>query len=186
MSRLGIERGKLKRGREEGRDIGRGIWNPGLIGTYYQDPDRGALLPGHKIDWPTLGAPGSKLIRKHTSKTIDFNWGMDAPLPGLRGTYWSVKWTGRIFVPKTDDYRFYLEDVDDGGRLYLNGKKIIDVWMVQISSPGSGTMRLEKGAHQITLEYVQGPATASSVRLMWESSSFPRELVGAYIPAEED
>lgn len=102
----------------------------------------------------------------------------------MRGTYWSVRWTGRIFVPKDDNYRFFLGEVDDGGRLYLDGKKIIDVWKVQKSTPGSGTIRLRTGPHPIVLEYAQGPATASSVRLQWESSSFPRELVGSYIEGQ--
>ena len=180
--RLALARGRLKTSSEAGREIGRGIWAPGLKGVFYQDADQGVLDPGHAIDWPVLGAPGSKQVRRNTNQTIDFDWGIDAPLKDMRGTYWSVRWTGRIFVPKTDEYRFFLEDVDDGGRLYLDGKKIIDVWLVQRSSPGSGKMRLERGPHEITLEYVQGPATASSVRLMWESASFPRELVGSYIP----
>ncbi len=172
----------MRRGHQEGRQIGRGIWEPGLVGVYYQDRDQGQLDPGHPINWPTLGEPGSKRVTTHTCKTIDFNWGISPPLPGMRGTYWSVRWTGRIFVPKDDEYRFFLEDVDDAGRLYLDGERLIDVWMVQKSTPGSSKMHLSKGAHQIVLEYVQGPPTASSVRLMWESSSFPRELVGSYIP----
>ncbi len=182
VRRSNFDRGQYEREREKENSIGRGLWFPGLVGTYYQDPDQGILDPGHKIDWPTLGQSGSKMVRRHTEKTIDFNWETDAPLPGMRGTYWSVRWTGRIFVPKTGVYRFYLEDVDDGGRLYLNGTRIVNVWLVQRSSPGSGKITLEKGAHEITLEYVQGPATASSVRLMWESDSFPRELVGSYKP----
>ncbi len=180
--RLALERGRLKTSSESGREIGRGIWSPGLIGTFYQDPDQGLLDPGHAIDWPVLGAAGSKKVTEHTNQTIDFDWGIDAPLKGMKGVYWSVVWTGRIFVPKTDEYRFFLEDVDDGGRLYLDGERIINTWQVQRSSPGSGKMKLERGPHTIKLEYVQGPATASSVRLMWESTSFPRELVGSYIP----
>ncbi len=179
---LGLERGKLRRGREEGREIGRGIWDPGLVGVYYQDPERGQLEPGHPIDWATLGAAGSRKVTTHTCKTIDFDWGTNPPLPGMRGTYWSVRWTGRIFVPKDDDYQFSLGEVDDGGRLFLDGEKIIDVWMVQKSTARAETKHLLKGAHQIRLEYAQGPATASSVRLQWKSSSFPTELVGIYKP----
>lgn len=154
------------------------------MGAYFLDPQGGQLAPGHPIDWPTLGVAGSRRVATHVSKTIDFDWGASAPWPGMRGTYWSVRWTGRIFVPKDDDYEFFLGKVDDGGRLYLDGKKIIDVWMVQISTPGSGSMRLQKGAHTIRLDYAQGPATASSVRLEWKSSSFPQELVGSYIPGD--
>ena len=186
--RLALERGRLKTSSEAGREIGRGIWAPGLVGTFYQDPDQGVLDPGHAIDWPVLGAKGlkgakgSEKVATHTNQTIDFDWGIDPPLKGMKGVYWSVSWTGRIFVPKTDEYRFFLKDVDDGGRLYLDGDRIINVWQVQRSSPGSATKKLERGVHEITLEYVQGPETESSVRLMWESTSFPSELVGSYIP----
>ena len=177
-----MERGRLKTSSEAGREIGRGIWAPGLVGRYFQDPDRGLLDPGHAIDWPVLGAPGSKFVTEHTDQTINFDWGINAPLKGMKGVYWSVVWTGRIFVPKTDEYQFFLEDVDDGGRLYLDGKPIAEAWQVQRSTPKSGTMKLERGPHNIKLEYVQGPATASSVRLKWKSTSFPLELVGSYIP----
>jgi hypothetical protein len=150
-------RGRLRREGEEGREIGRGIWDPGLVGTYYLDPERGQLEPGHPIDWATLGAPGSKKFATRTSKTIDFNWGEKPPVPGGRGTYWSVRWVGRIFVPKDDEYEFFLDNVDDGGRLYLDGKKLLDVWRVQRSTPKSDKMFLKRGPHPIVLEYAQGP-----------------------------
>jgi hypothetical protein len=113
-------------------------------------------------------------------KTIDFDWGAESPGGGMTGVYWSVRWTGKIFVPKDDDYRFFFENVDDGVRLYLDGERIIDIWKVQKSTPASKIQKLKRGAHDVVIEYVQGPAVESSIKLQWESSSFKRETIGAY------
>lgn len=160
--------------------IGRGLYPDGLVGKYYQDVDLSdknlETQQNHEIDWPVF----STLKLTRVDKTIDFDWGAKPPGDGLTAVFWSARWTGKIFVPKDDTYQFSFEELDDGGRLILDGKTIISVWRVQKSTPTSEEMFLKRGPHDITIEYVQGPATASSLRLAWKSSSFDREIVGAY------
>lgn len=91
-----------------------------------------------------------------------------------------MKWVGKIFVPKDDTYEFSFDELDDAGRLFLDGENMIEVWRVQKSSPKSREIKLTKGPHNITIEYVQGPAFFSSVRLTWKSSSFAKETIGVY------
>jgi hypothetical protein len=156
-----------------------------LVGSYYQDVDLSSKNleqeeGRHPIDWPVF----TTFKFKRLDKVIDFDWGEKAPGPGMTGVFWSAKWVGKIFVPKDDVYRFRFKELDDGGRLFLDGKKIIDVWRVQKSSPVSGQMSLKRGAHVIEIHYVQGPAVHASLSLMWSSSSFPEEVVGAYVDAK--
>jgi hypothetical protein len=130
------------------------------------------------VDWTTFSQP--KFAR--VDKKIDFDWKADSPGNDVRGVYWSVRWKGKIFVPKDDVYEFFLENLDDAGRVYFAGdpKPIIERWTVDKSSSASGKMPLKRGPHDIVIEYVQGPADFSSVRLMWRSTSFAKEVVGPY------
>jgi hypothetical protein len=184
--RLKIEGTSGKRKGEGGSIIGRGIWAPGLVGRFYQDsaqhPDTpdATFGPGHAIDWKTF--TDSRFQK--TSQTIDFDWGTNPPGPGMKSTFWSARWTGKIFVPKDDIYEFFFDQLDDGGRLILDGDEIINVWKVQKSTPSSGKIPLKRGPHSIEIEYVQGPATAASIKLTWRSTSFPKEVVGLYRPGD--
>ncbi len=164
--------------------IGRGIWAPGFQIEFYQDtanhpdlPDA-TFNPGHPIDWK----PFTQLVAKKTVPIINFNWGTNPPAKSMTYTFWSMKAVGRIFVPKDDTYEFYFDELDDAGRLYLDGKKIIDIWWVQKSTPASKGYFLKKGPHDLMIEYVQGPATEASIKLSWKSTSFPKEIIGVYKP----
>ncbi len=185
-------RGRPLRGRAGARregdsesDIGRGIWG-GFRIQYFQDtadhPDEpdATFKPGNPIDWPVFTKP----IKTTTAPVLDFNWGTKPPAPGMRHTFWSLKAMGKIFVPKDDTYEFYFDELDDAGRLYLDGKKIIDVWLVQKSTPSSSKFFLKRGPHDLVIEYVQGPAVAASIKLAWKSSSFGKEVVGVYKPPD--
>jgi hypothetical protein len=175
---------EAEHGQREGEKedaLGRGVWG-GLTGMFYQDKDQSdrikPSMQQHPIDWPTF----TEFKGQQVDKNLDMNWGTKPPRPGMRDTFWSARWTGKIFVPKTDIYEFFFDRLDDGGRLILDGKKVIDVWQVQQSTPKSDKISLNRGIHDITIEYVQGPATEASISLSWRSSSFAKEIVGVYQP----
>ena len=50
----------------------------------------------------------------------------------MPGTNYSVKWTGTLTPPTTGTYTFGLTS-DDGSRLFINGKQVIDNWRDQAS-----------------------------------------------------
>lgn len=173
-----------KREIEGENSIGRGIWAPGFQIEYFQDtadhPDMpdATFNPGHPIDWK----PFTKSVATDVAPILNFNWGTKPPAKGMRYTFWSMKAVGKIFVPKDDTYNFYFDELDDAGRLYLDGEKIIDIWWVQKSTPVSKGRFLTRGPHTIVVEYVQGPATEASIKLSWKSTSFPKEIIGVYKP----
>ncbi|MBV9867196.1 MAG: hypothetical protein JO316_17710 [Abitibacteriaceae bacterium] len=188
---------RLARRHDDGSILGRGLMRNtgqgGIDAYYYEDADLSdrhietkvyEMEQNHNwkdipIDWKTF----SKEKYHRVDQTIDFNWQGDSPAPGVRGSFFSVKWIGQIFVPKDDDYRFRFEDLDDGGRLILDGEKVIEVWKVQKSSPSTlKSYHLTRGPHKIEIDYVQGPPTEASITLKWMSSSFPWEVVGTYRP----
>jgi len=156
----------------------RGFLGEGVQGEYFEDPDHNT--------WAGLNAPPpgpffQKRAFVQTDPTINFAWGNgESPREGFGPGYWSVRWTGKLLVPKTETYTFYLDNLDDAGRLYLDGQLILDSWLVQApASHASDPIRLEEGFHDLTVEYHQAMALAGSIQLAWESPSLPKEIIPA-------
>jgi len=123
---------------------------PGLLGEYYEDRDF-KTLKATRID-----------------PLIDFDWGGKSPIEGIPGNDFTVRWIGNITVGKTGDYTFSLY-TDDGGRLWVNGNKLIDNWSVQ--SPitiSAKPIHLEAGKpYPLKIEYFQASG-GSEIRLGWK------------------
>lgn len=62
---------------------------------------------------------------------VNFNWGYDAPHPDLHRpddrNLFSIRWTGKLLPPKTGRYKLNVYH-NDGVRVYLDGKPVIDNW----------------------------------------------------------
>lgn len=98
------------------------------------------------------------------------------------------KWTGEFLAPVRGDYIFYQTRWDDGSRLFINGKAIIDDYTTQWDKPErKATIRLERGiryrieAHhrenvggqQAYLEYEVPSAGITGKRAVPKSQLFP-------------
>lgn len=58
----------------------------------------------------------------------------------------ATKWSGEFLAPVRGDYIFYQTRWDDGSRLYINGKAVIDDYTTQWDKPErKATVRLERG-----------------------------------------
>jgi outer membrane protein OmpA-like peptidoglycan-associated protein len=98
----------------------------GLTGAYYQ------------------GTRFERYVLTRNDADIDFNWDMLAPAKGLPESYFSVRWTGFLKVPKSGKYLFSAM-VDDGIRLWLDDQLVIDAWDLHDSERFNGTATLEAG-----------------------------------------
>lgn len=88
-----------------------------------------------------------------TDPKIDFDWGTNPPAPGAPNERYCVRWTGTIVAPETADYSFRIES-DDGARVYLDGKCILDKWFDRGVEGYGEIVRLEKGrSYQVKVEY---------------------------------
>lgn len=95
-------------------------------------------------------------------KEINFNWHGQPPFEGMPAEHFSVRWTTRLLARETGDY---LLDVasDDGVRLYVDGKLVIDDWVSHPVTKHSYEIHLVKGRfYDVRLEYFQdtGGSTA--------------------------
>jgi hypothetical protein len=153
-----------------------GLCPPGWSAAFFQDQDDGRRTLNGPITWPTFTA----LVTQTTRPAIAFNThsAPNQPVPGLRGTFWSARFSGWLLVPHSASLRFFFDRLDDGGRLLLNDTRVFESWIVH--GPRDETVEpfLPAGLIPITVEYAQGPAYEASLFLNWEGPGWAKELLG--------
>lgn len=133
---------------------------------------RGDGLRGVYFDNPDLSDPRAY----RTDKTIDFDWGGGRPTERVSPDTFSVRWEGFIRAEHSEKYTFHAR-TDDGVRLWVGGKKIIDDWTNHSVKTTTGTIALE--ADQlvpIKMEYYENLGSATA-QLGWSSNRQPFEVV---------
>ena len=107
------------------------------------------------------------------------NYGISSPIfvpSGFPNDNFSVRWEGKIKIDQSSDYTFYTIS-DDGVRLFINNKKIIDSWVPQPATENSGTINLKKNnTYSIVLEYFE-EGGGEAIILGWESENFSKCLI---------
>jgi len=118
----------------------------------------GAYYPNRDLQ----GSPA--LIR--IDPALVFNWGPNAPGPGLGSQNWSARWTGIQYL-NAGVYRFYVT-VDDGVRLWVDGQLVLDRWIVQAATSYNVLVQVPAGTHAIQVDYFQASGDASLV-VYWQA-----------------
>lgn len=124
-----------------------------------------AGLAGEYFDNPRLeGAP--RLTR--TDTRMDFRWTLNSPGRGIPFDWYSARWTGTITVPESGATRIGVEG-NDGYRLYLDDKLIIDNWQKRSFGTKTVPITMAPGStHRIRLEYFETTGVAR-VKLIWNA-----------------
>jgi len=114
---------------------------------------------------------------KRVDAQIDFDWDQGKPMEGINEDNFSVRWTGQILPPQSAMYTFSTRS-DDGIRVWVDGKPLIDGWRDQSARELlSGQIFLEANRrHDIKIEYYDSGYSASA-RLYWSSNSIPQSIV---------
>jgi len=82
-----------------------------------------------------------------------------------------VVFTGKLDAPKDGDYRFQLAS-DDGARLFVDGKQVVDNDGVHpFSTIKSGKTKLKTGPHEVRVEYFQAGGGAE-IYASWQGPGF--------------
>jgi glucose/arabinose dehydrogenase len=107
---------------------------------------------------------------------VDFNWGRGSPDPSLAADTFSVRWTGSIVPLFTQTYTFRTTS-DDGVRLWVNNRLIINNWTRHAPTVNTGRIALVAGERSnIRMEYYEHTGGAVA-RLEWQSPSQLRQVV---------
>lgn len=105
-----------------------------------------------------------------TDARIDFDWGRYNPTPALTGNNFSVRWTGKLTPPESGTYTLGFT-ADDGARLYIDGKLLVDAWTSNPNKTATKEIALEAGrSYDLRMEYFQYQRE-NIAKLVW---SYPR------------
>ncbi len=124
----------------------------------------------------------SALALMRNDKEINFQWGEGAPANGLPIDNFYVRWS-RTLSFNPDRYRFFAT-VDDGVRIYVDGKLVLDDWNEQGMHTVSAATNISQGEHIIVVEYFENIGDAQ-VKVWWEkdvatATPTPTPTVAAY------
>ena len=96
-----------------------------------------------------------------TDRYINFNFGHASYVTNGPAEKYSARWTGYYRPSATTDYRFYVNG-DDGYRLFVDDKPVVERWQDQGETLETRDMKLEVGkTYKIRLEYYQDDGEAS-------------------------
>jgi beta-glucosidase len=97
---------------------------------------------------------------------VNFNFGTDAPVSGVSEDHFSIRWKGKIVPP--DMVHQIGTSTDDGARLYLDGKLLIDDWKDHGETPNRAEVDLKPGKeYDVEFQYYDD-ALGASARLTWD------------------
>src|SRR5215469_6003323 len=117
---------------------------PGLKGEYFDNED-------------FHGQPAVVRVDQH----IDFHWGAGSYRDGGPEDHFAARWSGDFIPAAEGDYRFYTS-ADDGVRLFINDRMVIDDWRRHAETLNTYVQHLEAGKpYKVRLEYFENVGTAT-------------------------
>lgn len=122
----------------------------GLEGKYFSNPD----------------LTGNSAFEKQDEQ-LNFKWTLYSPDPEkLQPDSYSIRWTGKLEAPDSGTYQLGLRG-NDGFRMYLNGKLIIDHWEKVSYSTKTIDVDFIKGQkYNIAVEFHENRGEAN-IELIW-------------------
>ena len=145
---------------------------PGLIGSYYEiEP-----LPEDATEFPEVAADVEPdLVR------VEERIEVESTAEQFNGTglydHFLVRFVGKVRAPKAGTYQFHVES-DDGSRLKINGKTVVDNGGLHGMNEVTGEVELAEGVHDLVLEYFENSGDAG-LKLSWTAPGEDRMIVPA-------
>jgi hypothetical protein len=150
-----------------------------------EEEEEGIGLRGEYYDNIDL----TNLVKTRIDKYIYFMWVSDFPPTSAmkNDESYSVRWTGYIKPQYTAEYTFYITR-DNGVRLWVDNKLIIDKWNDQWNVTDTGKIVLHgKKKYDIKIEYYNNIGNGL-ISLMWSSILVEKSIVPVsclYPPSSE-
>ncbi len=102
-------------------------------------------------------------------RRIQFGWTLFSPAPELDYDWYSVRWTGQLGSPGQGTFDIGIEG-NDGYRLYIDNKLIIDNWKKQSYRKITKPFSFEEARdYDIRIEFYE-PSGNSRFRLIWNAT----------------
>jgi alpha-glucosidase (family GH31 glycosyl hydrolase) len=117
-----------------------------------------------------------------TEAKMDFNWNRTAPAPNFPRTHFSARWSGTVEVPAAAGDVKLAALADDGVRVWLDGREVVDAWGPHDSTTSEASGGLTAGVpHRIRVEYLQLDYDAV-LKLQWQPAKTPAARRVAWLP----
>jgi beta-glucosidase len=134
-----------------GDEVKRPTMDP-IKSKYFLTPDKSAN--GLQAEFYQNDSLAGEPVKVRIDTVLDFNVRRHMPKE-MKRTHFSVRWSGWIKPNETKNYNFIINS-DDGVRLFINDKLLLDVWSKHSFSTDTVTTHLEAGVeYKIRLEYNQ-------------------------------
>lgn len=132
----------------------------GLLGKYYNNVDL------------------TERVLSRVDPTVNFDWAYGSPDESISVDGFSARWEGEVEAQYTEEYTFYARS-DDGVRLWVDDKLLINYWGDQSSTERSGKISLEAGKkYAIRMDYYENAYNAVAM-LSWSSKSQSKQIIPA-------
>ena len=159
-----------------------------VVVEYYEKTGRAVAqvtwwgpLPVHFNDWRGEYFGDRRLtgepVLVRDDEEIDFDWGTGSPAAGIPSDNFAVRWTRSVHLP-AGSYRFTATS-DDGIRVYLDDRVIIDEWYDHSARTFRADVNAADGNHVIVVAYYEGTGRAM-VSLSWEPAPVEGGWRGEY------
>lgn len=159
---------RVKIGYEKGCTMHSKDWD--VIDRQYLFHREGAALkPGLSAAYfNNIRLDGDPVLTK-IDDGVNFSWTLFTPSDKITQHFYSVKWNGLLKAPISGRYKIGLEG-NDGFRLYLNGKLLIDNWQKQTYSSKLVDFTFEKDRlYDINVEFYE-PVGNAHIKLIWNTT----------------
>lgn len=125
----------------------------------------GSNKPGMKGEYFDNMNLSGKPVFTRIDSMVNFNFGTGSPAPGVPEDHFSIRWKGKIIPPDTVHHVGI--STDDGGRLYVDSKLLINDWTDHAEQPNSAEVDLKPGK-EYEVEFDQyDNALGACARLTW-------------------
>lgn len=137
----------------------------GLVGKVYP-------LPKGQSELPNFAEIANQSIGTLVAPNVDVpSQDFRTGFPGVedRIEWFAIRFEGSLVISAPGDYEFKLLS-DDGSRLFIDKKLTVDHDGLQASTTAtSEPVALSSGAHDLVLEYFQGPGGGIALQLFWKT-----------------
>lgn len=129
--------------------VGANAQQNGLRGDYYE------------------GTDFDRKVFSRIDPVINFNWRGTSPGRNIGTQYYSVRWTGQLQPPTSGRYQFTTE-VDDGIRIWVGNRNVIDAWGLHNNDIFSGTATMIGGElYSLRIEYYND-IKEGEIKIYWQ------------------
>lgn len=159
-------------------DVGLGIFNTdvmpghGLVGQVYISDSSLHRLPNFKTITPVYSFTTSKLDVSARHYTEGF------PTPKKQEVLenFAIRFRAKLAVDTPGVYMFEMHS-DDGSKLFINGKLVVDNDGTHGPLSRRASIRLTPGFHPVEIQYFQGPRFQIALQWFYKPPNRPRQIV---------